>query len=176
MSHRLLQATPLLRHKENKKKTCTKNVKKRNISKEKKTTTIDCDSTSKTDEEIFVASGSSSGGEDFISEEEEGEMILTENFLRLPLEPKVGDYVIILLETEKKNKLFYFARIIKEPDEDDCDYYVSFLKLKSEVYHKFCEPFEPDCAGVRKNDIKYILPKPKVNGSSRRQVYISYND
>ncbi|XP_072929474.1 uncharacterized protein [Epargyreus clarus] len=166
--------TPEKNEIENKKKACTKNVKKRDIFKEKKTTSIDCDSTSTTDEEIFVASGSSSGGEDFISDEEEGEIILTENFLPLPREPKVGDYVIILLETEKKNKLFYIARIIEEPDQDDCDYYVSFLKLKSKVYHKFSEPLEPDCAGVRKIDIKYILPKPKVDGSSRRQATFKF--
>ncbi|CAH2085819.1 unnamed protein product [Euphydryas editha] len=107
--------TPEKNQIENKKKTCTKNVKKRDIFKEKKTTTIDCDSTSTTDEEILVASGSSSAGEDFISEEEE-EMILTENFVPLLREPK---------ESEK-------------------------------------------------NDIKYILPKPKVDGGSRRQVTFKF--
>ncbi|CAH2088684.1 unnamed protein product [Euphydryas editha] len=106
----------------------------------------------------FVASGSSSGGEDFISEEEEGEMILTENFLRLPLEPKVGDYVIILLETEKKNKLFYIAMIIKEPDEDDCD---SFLDSEPDS-----EPKTKKSALDRQRRLPFPISSPMPSTSS----------
>lgn len=135
-------------------------------SKKKETVIIDDDSG---EEGSFCASGSSSGGEQFLSDSEDDEIILTEDFSPLPRNPNVGDFVIVLIESEKtKKKCYYIAKIIDNSPESGFDYSVSYLKLKSKVYHTFAEPMEPDMAMVSKNDIKYILPNPKVEGSSRR--------
>lgn len=136
--------------------------------KVEKITNYDTSST----EETFNMSGSSSGGTYFISDSEDDEMILDDEVISQPLlrNPNVGDFVIILIETEKKKKYYYVGKILEESNEPGYDYYVSYLKLKSKVYYKFAEPLEPDMAGVTKNDIKFILPTPKIDGSNRRQT------
>lgn len=54
------------------------------------------------DEEEFIASGSSCGGEDFISgnEVEGGKIVLDDNFLPIPRDPKENEFVLI---TRSKN-------------------------------------------------------------------------
>lgn len=127
------------------------------------------------DEKDFVASGSSSGGEEYYiseneDEDEEGRIILDGNFLPLQRDPKDKEYVIILFPF-KKTSVYYVAKILETTDdEDDFDFFVSFFRLKSRVCQTFCEPLEPDTAGVQVKDIKYILPNPKIIGSSRRQA------
>lgn len=89
--------------------------------------------------------------------------------------PKADDFVIILIESEKKRiKCYYVAKILDDCPEAEYDYSVSYLKLKSKFYHTFCEPIEPDIAMVTKNDMKYILPNPKVDGSSRRTATFKF--
>lgn len=125
-------------------------------------------------EEFFQASGSSSGGDEFVSDQEEEEIVLDEDFRPLPRDPQVGDYVIVLF-VQKKVKVYFVAKILEEvADDSDADFYVSYLKLKSKVVQKFCGPLEPDLAGVRRADIKYILPKPTIQGTSRRQVTFQF--
>lgn len=160
-----------------------KKVKKSDIFKDKKPkkeqklekiVIQDCDTSS---DETFCASGSSSGGEVFLSDSEDDDtMLLDDDIISKPLpkNPKVGDYVVILIETNKKKKYYYVAKILEESNEPGYDYFVSYLKLKSKVFYKFAEPVEPDMAGVWKNDIKFLLPDPKVEGSSRRQATYTF--
>lgn len=167
-----------------KKTTGLKKVKNSDIFKDKKpkkeeklekVVIPNCDTSSS--DETFCASGSSSGGEIFLSDsEDDDKMILDDDIISKPVpkNPKVGDYVVVLIETNKKKKYYYVAKILEESNEPEYDYFVSYLKLKSKVFYKFAEPVEPDLAGVWKNDIKFILPDPKVEGSSRRQATYTF--
>lgn len=103
-------------------------------------------------------------------------MILDDDIISKPLpkKPKVGDYVVILIEINKKKKYYYVEKILEESNEPGYDYFVSYLKLKCKVFYQFAEPVEPDIARVWKNDIKFILPDPKVKGSSRRQATYTF--
>ncbi|CAB3224870.1 unnamed protein product [Arctia plantaginis] len=66
-------------------------------------------------EDSFNASGSSSGGTHFISDSEDDDIILTEDFQPLHRIPRSGDFVIILIESEiKKKKCYYVAKILEE--------------------------------------------------------------
>ncbi|KAJ2937446.1 hypothetical protein O0L34_g19354 [Tuta absoluta] len=132
--------------------------------------------TSDDDHDSFKCSGSSSGGECFASESEVEDVVLTENFRPLSREPQLNDYVLVLFRT-KNNVVYYVARIldIVDDDDDDCDFFVSYLKLKSKIQQKFAEPLEPDTAGVKRQDIKYILPIPKTEGTSRRKSTFKFN-
>jgi hypothetical protein len=149
-----------------------KRVKNANLfkskKKEKSLQNAPADDTSEDD--VFEASGESSGGEQFGSETDEDEIIIDRNFAPLRRNPKVGDYVIVMIESERKKEYHYVAKILEEDDASDYDYFVSYLKVKSKVYFKFSEPIEPDTAGITKGDVKYILPKPKIDGTKRRQA------
>lgn len=130
------------------------------------------------DEEEFIASGSSSGGEDFISEneDEDGGIILDGNFLPLPRDPKENDFVVVLFPL-KITLVYYVAKILEIIEDNDVDtnFFVSFLRLKNRTHQTFCEPIVPDTAGIQMHDIKYILPVPKIIGSSRRQSSFSFD-
>lgn len=95
----------------------------------------------------------------FLSDSEDE--ILSKEFSPLPRDPKEGDFVIILIDTQRKKKYYYVARILEKSDDVNYDYYVSYLKLKSKIYHKFVDPIEPDMAGVLTADIKYSILPPK---------------
>lgn len=71
---------------------------------------------------------------------------------------------VILIEPNKKKKYYYVANILEESNKLRYDYFASYLKLKTKVFYKFAEPVEPDIAVVGKDDIKFILPGPKVQG------------
>lgn len=123
----------------------------------------------------FKASGSSSGGEQILSclsDSEDEEHILTNDFLPLLRQPKASDYVIVEF-TSKKTKLYYIALVLEEID-GEFDFFVSYLKLKSKVLETFVDPIMPDSAGVKLQDIKYILPSPIIKGSSRRNSTLKF--
>ncbi|CAG9584655.1 unnamed protein product [Danaus chrysippus] len=96
--------------------------------------------------------------------------ILTEKDLKNPLPhpPKEGEYVIIELTTKKQRSL-YIGNVIKERN-NELEYYASFLKRKPGTY-KFHMPAKPDLSLVKENDLKYILPKPTLVGTSSRPFY-----
>lgn len=75
-------------------------------------------------------------------------------------------------KTDPKSKLknvFYVGKIIKNKDENE-DLEVSFLKKhKKSTTCKFVLPNIPDLASVNLQDIKAILPSPKVSGQTTRQ-------
>lgn len=124
---------------------------------------------------VFEPSGSSSGGEQFWSDAEKEEVVLDDDFPPLTKEPVPNDYVIILFKSKNIN-VYYVAQILEKLDDDDCDYYVSYLKLKSKANQKFVEPIIPDTAGVATSEIKYVLPAPKVDGTtSRRQATLKFD-
>lgn len=102
---------------------------------------------------------------------DEEEIILRDDFSPLQRSPRVNDFVIILFKS-KNDKIYYVAKILEILDDDeDCDFYVSCLKLKSKYQQKFIEPKEPDTAGVNIDDVKFILPFPKVESSRRQTIY-----
>lgn len=142
---------------------------KRYLFKKKRKTQKQTVSPESSDNESFKCSGSSSGGDCFVSDVEEvDEVVVEKDFGPLPRPPKLNDYVLIHFKS-KSNNIYYVARISEQLEDDDCDFYVSYLKLKSKVQEKFTEPLEPDTAGVKRLDIKYILPTPKIEGTARRK-------
>lgn len=145
---------------------------KENKQRKKKVPPSSSESSDK-DEEEFHPSGSSSGGEVFEmgTDWDEEEIVLRDDFPPLQRSPRINDFVIILFKS-KKDKIYYVAKILEFLDDDEeCDFYVSYLKLKSKILQKFIEPKEPDTAGVNIDDIKFILPFPKIEGNnSRRQT------
>lgn len=176
------EALAQLKEQKNIQKKGVKRVKQNLFNKNKKRIkqilepTVESD-TSNDEDENFKASGSSSGGEQFISDfdEEEEEIVLRDEFLPLPREPCEKDFVIVHFKSKNDN-VYYVAKIIEILDDDEeCDFYVSYLKLKSKVQQKFIEPVIPDTAGVKKMDIKYILPAPKVEGTNRRQATYKFS-
>ncbi|CAB3252737.1 unnamed protein product [Arctia plantaginis] len=102
---------------------------------------------------------SSSGGENFLDQSEEEKVLLCDNFPPLLRKPRVEDYVIIAFTT-KKSKVYYIAQILEELEGEECDYYVSYFKLKNKITQTFSLPLKPDTAGVNRKDITYILPPP----------------
>lgn len=134
--------------------------------KRKQETSISSD-----EEGFFNCSGSSSGGEEFVNESEDEEIILNNDFPPLTRNPRPKDFVIVAFAS-KKTTVFYVGEVLEELESQDCDYYVSYLKLKSKAKQLFSVPKEPDTAGVHKADIKYILPRPKISGSTARQQTI----
>lgn len=134
--------------------------------KKKRETSVSSD-----EEGFYNCSGSSSGGEDFVNESEDEEIILNKDFPPLARNPRIKDFVIVAFAS-KKTAVFYVGQVLEELESQDCDYYVSYLKLKSKAKQLFSVPKEPDTAGVHKADIKYILPRPKISGSTARQQTI----
>lgn len=127
-----------------------------------------------TDDDEFQASGSSSGGDGFISSEGEENNVLDDNFLSLSRDPREGEYVIVAF-TSKKSKVYYVAKILEKIDDDnDCEFLVSYLKLKSKVQQKFIDPVDIETVGVSMQDIKYILPAPRFEGTSRRKTTLKF--
>lgn len=122
--------------------------------------------TSDDEEEEFKCSGSSSGGEFFLSGSEEEEIIPL-----LARNPRSKDFVNVALAS-KKSKVYYLAEVLEELEGEECDYFVSYLKLKSKAKQLFTLPLEPDTAGVNRKDVKYIYPRPKMSGSTTRQQAI----
>lgn len=103
-------------------------------------------------------------------DQDDNEITLTEEDLNnlLPYPPKEGEYVIVELTTKKQRSL-YIGKIIEERNKD-LEYYISFLRRKSGT-QKFLMPDKPDLSLVKENDLKYILPKPSVVGTSSRPFY-----
>lgn len=153
-------------------------IKNRSMKSKKKYYFTENNDSSDSDEEEFVASGSSSGGEDLMSENEadDGRIILDGNFLPLARDPKEQEFVIVLFPF-KKTSVFYVAKILEiiDDNDEDSNFFVSFLRLKNRTRQTFCEPLVPDTAGIQVKDVKYILPKPKITGSSRRQASFSFD-
>lgn len=107
---------------------------------------------------------------DIEDEEDEDFIMINGNFEKLKRKPQENDYVLVLFKT-KKIKIFYVGIIIEKMDETT--YVASFMRVKSKLIMKFCMPLEPDLAEIKIDDIKMILPLPKINGTkSRNSFYI----
>lgn len=109
---------------------------------------------------------------DYDQDEDENDMmlVLTENHLTKPLpRPALeGEYVIVQFATKKLRSL-YVGKIL-EGRNNDLEYYVSFLRRKAGT-ERFHVPDKPDLSIVKDNDVKYILPKPSMVGTSSRPMY-----
>lgn len=125
-------------------------------------------SDSEDEEEVVLHDESDDDDIDCFEEEKENDqMTLTENCLQNPLcrSPTVGDYIIVEFST-KKQKIYYVAKVL-ESRNTSMEVYVSFLRQKTDQL--FHIPNVPDLACVNDHDIKFILPKPTVTGSTARQ-------
>lgn len=108
---------------------------------------------------------------DYHQDDDENYMfVLTENHLTKPLpRPALeGEYVIVQFVTKRLRSLY--IRKVLEGRNNDLEYYVSFLRCKPGT-KRFHVPDKPDLSIVKDNDIKYILPKPSVVGTSTRPMY-----
>lgn len=101
-------------------------------------------------------------------------IIITENYLKMPLShiPQEAEYVLVEFST-KKSKVYYVGKVLESRNRK-LEYYISFLRRKSD--NKFHMPNEPDVSYVKEHDIKFALPKPNLVGStSRQQSYFSFS-
>lgn len=100
--------------------------------------------------------------------------VLTEEIIDEPLPrvPVEGEYVLVLFTTKKK-RVYYVGKVLEERNAN-LEYYISFLRKKSNNKYHF--PDVPDLASVKEHDIKFILPKPTITGSTtRQQSYHSFS-
>lgn len=81
--------------------------------------------------ETFYSWGSSR--EEFMSDSQQDEMV-DDEFCLFPRNREKGDFVIIFIE---KKKYHYVAKILEKRNVESFDYYVSYWKLKSNIYNKF---------------------------------------
>lgn len=113
---------------------------------------------------------------DLASDSDEDDILLKDDFPPLIRSPRENDFVIILFRT-KNEKNYYVGKILEilDDDEEECDYFVSYLKLKSKITQNIVDPKEPDMAGVNIVDIKIcILPFPKIEYSNNNRRPTTY--
>lgn len=147
------------------------NIKKRKLSKEKKTTRkIKLSESEDDNDDIFLQNESES---DWEEEEENDGQITEENFkLPLPRPPQEGEYVLVEFFT-KKQTIYYVGKVL-EGRNNSLEYFISFLRRKG--HGKFHLPNVPDLSMTKEQDIKVILPKPILAGStSRQQSYYKFS-
>lgn len=146
----------------------------RNILKKQKVTRKIFDESSDDEEyENLTLESDGAGDNDMTDEDEkpdESSVILTDELLAKPLlrQPRAGEYIIVQLAT-KKYKSFFIGKVMEDRNKA-FEYYVSFLTRKTGT-EKFLMPENPDLSLVKDEDVKFILPKPLVVGSSSRPFY-----
>lgn len=144
-----------------------KEAKKRKITKK----VLQSDSEEENQEPDTISYQESDEDNDWPDEEIEDDPVpITENCLKKPLHhvPQEGEYVLVEFNT-KKSKVFYIGKVLESRNRK-LEYYISFLRKK--CAGKFHMPKEPDLSYVKENDVKLILPKPTVAGSTSRQQSI----
>lgn len=118
------------------------------------------------DESELVLQDDSSEDEIWPEEQELDENIVTEESLKkLVPPPKEGQYVIVEFST-KRQKVYYVAKVLEERN-NSLEVFVSFLRQRQQGL--FYMPNAPDVSYVKCDNIKLILPKPKLGGSTARQ-------
>lgn len=140
-----------------------KETKKKRVSK--KVMQSDSD-----DEDIEIPLQDSDADCDWIDENEPDISVLTYKDLEKPL-PRLaqeGEYVLVEFATKKKI-LYYVGKVLQTRNKD-LEYQISFLRQNRQ--HKFCLPDVPDISFIKEQDVKFILPKPTVSGSTSRQQSI----
>jgi hypothetical protein len=90
--------------------------------------------------------------------EEIMEAILPENFEELEREPLEGNSVLVQYVIDGKSQIFYIGEVTGSRDDDN-NYEVNFLRIKSTVGNKFIKPEIEDRMSVHEKQIKMILPK-----------------
>lgn len=146
----------------------------RNILKKQKVTRKIFDESSDDEEyENLTLESDGAGDNDMTDEDEkpdESSVILTDELLAKPLlrQPRAGEYIIVQLAT-KKYKSFFIGKVMEDRNKA-FEYYVSFLTRNTGT-EKFLMPENPDLSLVKDEDVKFILPKPLVVGSSSRPFY-----
>lgn len=102
------------------------------------------------------------------------EILTDDKLLRnvLPRLPKEGDYVLVRFSTKRKS-VYFVGKVLHERN-DKLEYYVSFLRANRK--YQFNMPSNPDISYVKECDLKFILPKPCLGGSTlRQQSYYYFN-
>ncbi|XP_045782879.1 uncharacterized protein LOC123879265 [Maniola jurtina] len=102
---------------------------------------------------------------DWIETEEEHN--ITDDLLKRPLVrlPNEGEYILVQF-CSKNQKIYFVGKVLEERNISSSDLYVSFLRYKK---GKFVMPNVPDLSYVKDEDVRFILPKPTVSGSTSRQ-------
>ncbi|CAH1973320.1 unnamed protein product [Acanthoscelides obtectus] len=90
---------------------------------------------------------------------------LTKSLTRAPLE---GEYVIVQFTTKKLTSL-YVGKVIEGRNENN-EFYISFLR-RTPGTSKFHMPDKPDLSVIKESDLKLLLPKPSIVGTSSRPYY-----
>ncbi|KAK9879928.1 hypothetical protein WA026_008435 [Henosepilachna vigintioctopunctata] len=149
-------------------------TKKRKEAKKRKTAKKILHSDSENEELLEIPYQKSDEDNDWFDEEVENRPVpITSNYLERPLShtPQEGEYVLVEFSTKKTQ--IYYVGIVLESRNEKWEYCISFLRQKS--INKFHNPNEPDISYVKEHDIKLILPKPDISGStSRQQSYLSF--
>ena len=116
---------------------------------------------------LHESSSSESDQNSFVSDSSD-----PESFLDLNLEegiPEVGSYVLV--EFQKKQSIFYAAKILEKKSKDE--FKVSFLRHSVKKKNYFFFPIVEDVAFVDSNDIRCVLPpKIKPSETKRQQSYV----
>lgn len=142
------------------------------IKKRKKGKNIDIDETTSEEDLVTVPELSETEISDMeVSEDDEEIPVIRGNFENLTRRPVANDYVLVIFKA-KNIDVYYVAKIIEVDDEDN--YGVSFMRLLNKENMKFRMPIEPDLANVTLNEIKMILPLPKINGTESRNSTFSF--
>lgn len=118
-----------------------------------------------------VLESSSSESEPPLDSDASDDEVLDTLKLQLERQPQNDDYILVEFAS-KKNSVYYVAKVL-EAKGNTC--YVTFLrkKLGKKVFYL---PQVDDVSDVNQKDIRAILPKPHVNGSTSRQnAYFTFN-
>lgn len=137
-----------------------KEAKKRKVPN--KTKRVILESSSSDSETSVVLESDSEESEEGVPE------IITFSLNRQPLP---DDFVLVEFES-KKRYVYYVAKVLKINDDIVS---VSFLRKKfaGDIFYM---PLVPDLADVNTNEIKTILPEPRINGSTSRQhSYLTFD-
>jgi hypothetical protein len=80
--------------------------------------------------------------------------------------PKVGDYVLVEFFDKKK---IYFVGVVTRENKEENEYEVKFLRRSVKYENSFVFPLTDDISCLKKENIKFILPKPTHVGTTKRQ-------
>jgi hypothetical protein len=118
------------------------------------------DNSDSSEKEEFIPDDSSDDADWF---EEEPLLCLTKELDR---PPKVDDYVLVEFFDKKK---IYFVGVVTRENKEENEYEVKFLRRSAKYENSFVFPLTDDISCLKKENIKFILPKPTHVGTTKRQ-------
>ena len=98
-------------------------------------------------------------------EVDEEDLLGAQEFSPLLNPPVLNDYVLVEFDTSPKT---YYVGFITKPEDEDGEYEVSYLRRKEKSL-QFHFPAVKDLASIKISDIKAILSKVEICGTTKRQ-------